>query len=293
MLGKDESQQVEAEARRLGVEPAALTAVVTVESGGRIFARIGERREPVIRFEGHYFDRLCPPGRQEEARRLGLASPDAGAVANPASQAARWGLLERAARIDRSAAYRSTSWGIGQVMGEHWHRLGFPSVEAMVAEARSGFSGQLRLMTLYIEHAGLASALRERNWEAFARGYNGPAFRRFGYHERLAAAYAGRSSSPRPRPTVLRRGDAGERVLALQSLLVEAGEALGVDGRFGPATDRAVRSFQGRKGLAVDGLAGPDTIAALQSAPPPASGPFAALRRRIARICVALSGRFP
>ncbi len=70
-------------AERLDVPPAALLAVAEVESGGRALAKIGSRREPLIRFEGHYFDRLLGSGKRHEARALGLASPKAGAIKNP------------------------------------------------------------------------------------------------------------------------------------------------------------------------------------------------------------------
>lgn len=66
----------------------------------------------------------------------------------------------------------------------------------------------------------------------------------------------------------LRRGDSGAEVLALQVALHAAGvataPALAPDGVFGPATDAAVRAFQASRGLEVDGLAGPDTMAALE-----------------------------
>jgi peptidoglycan hydrolase-like protein with peptidoglycan-binding domain len=51
---------------------------------------------------------------------------------------------------------------------------------------------------------------------------------------------------------------AGGSVAALQRAL-----GVGADGAFGPATDAAVRSFQGAHGLAVDGVAGPATYAAM------------------------------
>ncbi|MFN2332191.1 MAG: peptidoglycan-binding protein, partial [Halomonas sp.] len=38
-----------------------------------------------------------------------------------------------------------------------------------------------------------------------------------------------------------------------------AGFPLTLDGQFGPATERALRSFQNRAGLVMDGLAGPKT----------------------------------
>lgn len=62
----------------------------------------------------------------------------------------------------------------------------------------------------------------------------------------------------------IRRGSVGWDVSVLQFLLRERGLAPGrPDGRFGPATEAALRRFQGRARLAVDGVAGPATIAAL------------------------------
>jgi peptidoglycan hydrolase-like protein with peptidoglycan-binding domain len=55
------------------------------------------------------------------------------------------------------------------------------------------------------------------------------------------------------------QGDTGEAVKAAQTQLNKHGAGLTVDGRFGPATDGAVRSFQGANGIAVDGLVSPQT----------------------------------
>jgi Putative peptidoglycan binding domain/Penicillin-insensitive murein endopeptidase len=58
---------------------------------------------------------------------------------------------------------------------------------------------------------------------------------------------------------MLARKDRGADVRALEYLLRSRGEKLAVDGVFEGETNQAVRRFQKRKGLAVDGVVGPKT----------------------------------
>ena len=65
-------------------------------------------------------------------------------------------------------------------------------------------------------------------------------------------------------------GDASRSVRDVQARLTALGFPVGpVDGRFGPQTGAAIRSFQRSRGLAADGIVGPRTWAALAAAPPP------------------------
>ena len=64
--------------------------------------------------------------------------------------------------------------------------------------------------------------------------------------------------------TLMKVGSRGESVKWLQYSLNEKGASLVVDGKFGDATERAVRTYQDLKGLTVDGIAGKNTIAALK-----------------------------
>lgn len=78
------------------------------------------------------------------------------------------------------------------------------------------------------------------------------------------------TSKPKPKPTsssTLARGSTGERVRKLQHGLRTVFPAyagrLAIDGRFGPATEAAVREFQRRTRLDDDGRVGPLTRAML------------------------------
>jgi peptidoglycan hydrolase-like protein with peptidoglycan-binding domain/GH24 family phage-related lysozyme (muramidase) len=71
---------------------------------------------------------------------------------------------------------------------------------------------------------------------------------------------------PQPQPTQPTRTlrltnpfTSGEDVRAVQRALSQAGFPLTADGVFGPATERAVRQFQSSRGIAVDGIVGPQT----------------------------------
>lgn len=62
-----------------------------------------------------------------------------------------------------------------------------------------------------------------------------------------------------PMPPTLRRGAKGQHVRNLQGLMLANGCKVGVDGDFGPATDRQLRAWQRRAGIGSDGIAGPVT----------------------------------
>jgi hypothetical protein len=175
--------------------------------------------------------------------------------------------LTKAARIDKQAALESISIGVGQVMTAHWAKLGFADVTEMIAEARKGAAGQVEIMARYIAKFGLVDELRRLDFSAFARGYNGPGFRKYGYHLKIAEAYA-RISGEAPVSAatgMLRMGSKGAKVRELQALLVRAGHPVKVDGDFGPTTRDAVRSFQKANRIRVDGVAGPDTFRRLEA----------------------------
>jgi putative chitinase len=71
--------------------------------------------------------------------------------------------------------------------------------------------------------------------------------------------------SPTASHPVLRRGDKGNHVVDLQNKLVGAGYRVSSDGVFGRYTEEAVRDFQKRHGLTVDGVVGVRTWALLSS----------------------------
>jgi len=259
---------IKAEAERLGVEWQALAAVAQVESAGR---PLWDGLCP-IRIEGHYFYRLLKGDARKEAQKQGLASPTAGAVKNPAKMAARYAMLDRMIAIDEDAALASCSWGLGQVMGEHWKSLGYASVQELAKEAKSSVTGQVNLMGRFIKKNGLVDALKQKDWARFARRYNGPGYKQNRYDEKMAEAYefflygsVSGSKITANGADIIERGDKGAEVIDLQRKLSEYGYYKGaLDGIFGGGTEMAVMAFQRDAGILADGRAGPVTKAKLK-----------------------------
>ena len=78
-------------------------------------------------------------------------------------------------------------------------------------------------------------------------------------------------SIPTVTATILRKGSAGPEVKSLQKKLLQIGyylDSYGADGDYGDATVTAVRKFQKDNSLAVDGEAGPNTLAAVNKVLP-------------------------
>jgi peptidoglycan hydrolase-like protein with peptidoglycan-binding domain len=76
---------------------------------------------------------------------------------------------------------------------------------------------------------------------------------------------------------LLRTGDSGKEVKAMQQLLVKLGYLTAADGIYGPRTYNAVVAFQKRNGLTADGIAGSMTLNRLSSSSAvPATGAITA-----------------
>ncbi len=166
----------------LGVAEPEVWALLTVETRGFGFL---ENRRPRILFERHIFRRLT--GGDFDAGNEDISNRKPGGYVGGPGEYAR---LEKALGLDREAALKSASWGIGQVMGFNHEVAGFATVDAMVEAMVKHEDAQLMAMAGFIKGNGLDGALRRHNWASFARRYNGRDFKKNEYDTRLAAAHA-------------------------------------------------------------------------------------------------------
>lgn len=173
---------------KIGVGEDEIHAVLDVETaGGGFFADGRIKMLP----ERHIFYRELGPGaKRDEAVRLGLAYRKWGAKKYPKTAHARYALLAAMMKINRDAALRSCSWGLGQVMGFNCKLAGYASAEEMVRAFVDDEEVHLEAMVHFIAASGLDDELRNRDWRGFARGYNGSAYAKHGYHIKLARAFA-------------------------------------------------------------------------------------------------------
>jgi hypothetical protein len=185
-------------AERLGVPLASVYSVNEVESKGSGFLDNGK---PVILFERHIMYRQLAKVRHEgddpaalkrHADQLAATNP---AIVNPkfggyAGGSAEHQRLATARLIDDTAALESASWGAFQIMGFHWQRLGYNSVQDFVAAMSAGESQQFDAFVRFIEtDPVLHKALKGRKWAEFAKLYNGPDYQRNLYDIKLQRAY--------------------------------------------------------------------------------------------------------
>jgi hypothetical protein len=158
-----------ASANRLGVEVAAIKAVVKVESGSGGFSPDGR---PLILFEPHIFSRLTKA--RFDASHPHLSYPSWGARPYVRSQDDRWSQLSQAFALDQEAAVASASWGLFQIMGMNHALCGFPTATAFVADISKSEQRQLLAFEAFVRSKSLIDELQRLDWEGFARVYNGP-----------------------------------------------------------------------------------------------------------------------
>ncbi|MFN3465708.1 MAG: N-acetylmuramidase domain-containing protein, partial [Terricaulis sp.] len=159
----------EAAAAQLGCEVEAVQAVVEVESG-RLGAFAADGR-PIILYEPHIFSRRT--NRMYDASHPTISYPTWDASKYPRTQEERWNQLKAAYALDPQNAIASASYGLFQIMGFNHAACGFPDPKSFVADMSKSQAQQLKAFTAFVRANNLADELVRKDWEGFARGYNG------------------------------------------------------------------------------------------------------------------------
>jgi peptidoglycan hydrolase-like protein with peptidoglycan-binding domain len=170
-------------AKNVGSDVATIQAVAEVEAAGSGFFEDGR---PKILLEAHWFSAFTD-GRYD------FSNPD---VSSPVwnrrlyiGGVGEWDRLYKALRLDRTAALKSTSWGLGQIMGFNHVDAGYRDVESFVLDMHQSEGKQLTAMFNFIKANGLGGFLATRDWAGFAQRYNGEGYRVNQYDTKLASAY--------------------------------------------------------------------------------------------------------
>ncbi len=175
------AEEITAAAAEIGCSVKQLSAVAKVESGGSGFDRLGR---PKILFERHYFYRLT-----QGAHGVTIYSNSKGGGYDHDS----WDKLTLAACKDPDAAFASASWGKFQIMGAHWHALGFASPMDMAYQMSRGEAAHYKALVGFIKANGLVEKVKALSANPvtcapFARAYNGPGYAQNRYDQKLADA---------------------------------------------------------------------------------------------------------
>lgn len=175
-------------ANELGVEVAAIKAVVRIEAGSAMqgFWAPGV---PVANYSKSLFNRY-------RKKVKGQKDKDAEVPEGLKGYALReWTSLINARKINAEAADMGTYWGMFQIGGYNYKLCGCSSVKEMVERVSDSEFSQLEMFAVFIRNAGMLDALQKKDWRKFARKYNGPSYAKRGYHTRMAKEYAKFSKS--------------------------------------------------------------------------------------------------
>ncbi len=185
----------------LGIDPDAAAAVLAIESGGTGTTSSG----PVIRFENHILwdrwgkshpDKFKAHFRHDGSRRwrghqYRTSAGGTWKKCHAERQPGEWKVYRFAAGLNEDAATTSMSIGLAQIMGFHYKRIGYAAPAAMLNAMASSEGYQILGLFDFVNTSSgkrLLSAIQNKDWYTFAKGYNGGGkFRDYG--DKMKAAY--------------------------------------------------------------------------------------------------------
>lgn len=178
----------------IGVGEDEIHAFMDTETAGSGFDANGR---PKLLFEPHrFYANLGPGAKRDTAVRAGLAYPRWGEKPYPRDSYPR---LMEAMMIDQTAALKSASWGLGQVMGGNYASLGYADVQSMVNDCCEDEDNHLEQMVAFIKANDIDDDLRAlaalkrpttpADCIGIVRVYNGPGYAKNNYHVKFAQAH--------------------------------------------------------------------------------------------------------
>lgn len=245
-----------------GLTEAHTKTVIQVETAGKGFNSAGWVE---FLFEPHIFYRNCPKDKLATAIQQGLAYPTwRGPGTYPKSVQLRIQQFQKAAALDETAAIKSASWGLGQIMGSECLEAGYPTPQDMLAAFAESEANQVKGMLSLIHHRKIDKDLLAfpdmTACRHFAKIYNGAAYERNNYHVKLHDAFIRNRGAAAERPTLdpladgtLSFGEKDDRVdgpiRKMQNRFKELGYSLKIDGDFGGGTRTTVLAWKANEGM--------------------------------------------
>lgn len=182
-------------AKLLGVDIATIKTVYQVESNRSGFLESGE---PTILFEGHkMWEQLVNAGKNPHNYVKGnenVLYPKWTKAHYKGGQAEHL-RLQKAEKINKDFARMSASWGAFQIMGFNYKLSGFDTLQAFINAMYSSEGEQLKAFVNFcknykVKGVSLQTYLQRKDWESFAKFYNGSGYKLNQYDTKLKNAYA-------------------------------------------------------------------------------------------------------
>jgi hypothetical protein len=170
---------------RIGIDKGVAVAVIAVESGG---SGMGPDGRMIIRFENHLFwsywgkNNAAAYGQyfvfDQNTSWKGhqyRPQPNGPWLDVHQNQNSEWAAFNLASTLEPTAAKKSISMGLTQILGSNYGAIGYASPDAMFAAFAADEKFQLLGFFNFVKNdQRQITALRNRDYVGFARIYNGP-----------------------------------------------------------------------------------------------------------------------
>lgn len=177
-------------AEKLGIEVAAIKAVVEIEAG-QAQKGFWAPGKPIINYDMSIVNKYAPKlgvnlskYRNSHPEIWGASRKKYGS-----QQATEWARFEALRSVDNTLGIYGCFWGMFQIGGFNWKLCGTNDVNEFFNLMCRSERDQLELFANLIVSTDMVKYLKAKNWAGFASRYNGPSYAKRGYHTRMAKAY--------------------------------------------------------------------------------------------------------